>query len=76
MREIGARIDRRRRQLRREVKEVCAEMGLQRWDWSRKVRTDGSFFTIEECGFLADLFDAPVGWPFVAEEVGEALRRR
>jgi hypothetical protein len=75
LREIGARIDKRRRQLGREVKDVIAEMRIQKWDWSRKVRADGSAFTIEECGFLADLFDAPPGWPFLSEEAGEMLRR-
>lgn len=75
MREIGARVDKRRRQLGREVKDVCAEMGIKKWDWSRKVRADGSSFTVEECGFLADLFEAPPGWPFISEDLGEAIRR-
>lgn len=74
LREIGARIDKRRRQRKLAVKEICADLGLAKWDWSRKVRRDGSAFTIEECGRIADLLDAPPGWPFLPEEVGEALR--
>ena len=71
-REIGARIDKRRRQLGMTVREVCEPLGMHRWDWSRKVRCRGSHFTLEECGALADMMRAPPGWPFLPEEASPA----
>ena len=74
-REIAARVEKRRKAKRMEVKALCAELGIEKWDWSRKVRLDRSAFTIAELGKIADILEAPPGWPFVAEEVGELLER-
>lgn len=68
LREIGARVDKRRRKLKIPVKVAAAAIGVEKWDWSRKIRAVGSQVYITECGVLADLFDAPLGWPFVPEE--------
>ncbi len=73
-REIAARIDKRRRQRGLSVRAMCETVGLQRWDWSRKVRLDGSSFTLDEIGRIADVLEAPPGWPFLPEEIGEMVR--
>lgn len=74
-REISARVEKLRRDRGVEVKEICAAVGLEKWDWSRKVRLDRSSFSIQELGLIADYLDAPTGWPFVALEVGMLLDR-
>jgi hypothetical protein len=74
-REISARVEKLRRDRGVEVKEICAAIGLEKWDWSRKVRLDRSTFSIRELGLIADYLDAPTGWPFVAPEVGQLLDR-
>ena len=74
-REIAARVDKRRKARGVEIKALCAELGIEKWDWSRKIRLDRSAFTIAELGKLADILEAPTGWPFIAEEVGMILDR-
>jgi hypothetical protein len=74
-REIAARVEKLRRDRGVEVKAICAAIGLEKWDWSRKVRLDRSSFSIAELGLIADYLDAPTGWPFVATEVGQLLDR-
>ena len=71
LREIGARVDRKRLQVGMEVKQVCSLLKppIDKTQWSKKVRARGSSFTVEELGQLADLFTAPPGWPFVSEDV-------
>lgn len=71
--EIGRRIDRLRRDRGVEVKTICSALGLEKWDWSRKVRHKGSSFSIEEVARVADYLSAPYGWPFVPEEVGRMI---
>jgi hypothetical protein len=67
LREITARVDKLRRQRSVPAKVIYADLGMDRWDWSRKVRQAGSSFTIEELGRIADLLDAPAGWPFIPD---------
>lgn len=74
-REIAARVEALRRARGVEVKAICAHLGMEKWDWSRKVRLDRSSFTIDELGRIADFLAAPVGWPFVPTELGEILDR-
>lgn len=73
VREVGAAVDKTRRQANRTVKECCDAIQCQKWDWSRKARGVGSQFTVEELGVLADLFDAPPGWPLLSPDVARAL---
>lgn len=74
-REIAARVEALRRARGVEIKRICADLGMEKWDWSRKVRLDRSSFTIEELGKIAELLKAPMGWPFIPIEVGEILER-
>ena len=70
---IAARVDARRRAMNVEVKQMCAELGIEKWDWSRKIRGDRSSFSISELSKIADLLQAPTGWPFVDEQIGQIL---
>jgi hypothetical protein len=72
MREIAARVDRRRKQRGVTAKELYVDLGLERWDWSKKIRNAGSSFTVEELGRIADLLDAPPGWPFLSDDFWNA----
>lgn len=73
MREICARVERRRRERKLEAKQAAGILGLKKWDWSRKVNNKGSTFTLAELAILADALEAPTGWPFVDERLGHAL---
>lgn len=73
---IAARVEARRRVRRVEVKQICAELGMEKWDWSRKVRNDRSSFSIAELSRIAELLEGPTGWPFVDEQIGELLDLR
>jgi hypothetical protein len=78
---IAARVEARRRAKGIEVKAICAEIGMEKWDWSRKVRLDNSSFSIAELSKIAEILDAPPGWPFLDESLGmmiemSARRRR
>jgi hypothetical protein len=77
---IAARVEARRRAKRVEVKAMCADLGIEKWDWSRKVRLDNSSFSIAELSRIAEILDAPPGWPFLDESLGllieMAARRR
>jgi hypothetical protein len=73
--EIAARVDKLRKARGVEVKVICAAIGLEKWDWSRKVRLDRSSFSIEELSRIADYLSAPPGWPFLPAELGEVLER-
>lgn len=74
---ISARITQRRKQLGIEAKEIYAAMGLEKWDWSRKLRLDGSSFTIEELGKIAEILypEGGTGWPFIDAALSEFLDR-
>jgi hypothetical protein len=74
-REIAARVEKLRKGRKVEVKTICAAVGLEKWDWSRRVRLDRSSFTIPELSAIADYLHAPIGWPFIAEETGYLIER-
>lgn len=73
MLEIARRVERERVTRGVEVKTVCADIGMGKDEWSRKVRATRSTFSVMELGILADLWACPVGWPFVDAERGKAL---
>lgn len=75
IREIAVRIEKRRVARNVEVKEICAAIGMEKWDWSRKVRLDRSEFYLGEIGRIADFLDGPLGWPMIPEEVGALLEK-
>jgi hypothetical protein len=66
--EIAARVEKRRKQRKVAAKALYGDLHLAKWDWSKKVRNKGSSFTVAELGLIADLLDAPPGWPFLPEE--------
>lgn len=53
------------------VKVMCDVLGIERWDWSRKVNITDSSFNYREISLIADRLDAPVGWPFIDEALSE-----
>jgi hypothetical protein len=73
--DIGRRVENRRRDLGVTVAELCAVLDFDKADWSRKWRCSGSSFTIAEVSVIADYLKAPVGWPFIPEEMAELLER-
>jgi hypothetical protein len=75
MDEIVRRIEQLRMARGISVSEMCAKMGpnYERWDWSRKVRRELSEFTVGELGVIADILQAPLGWPFLDASAGAAI---
>lgn len=56
------------------AKQAYSHLGIDKSTWSIKVNLSGtSGFTLWEFGELADFLEAPVGWPFIPEELGELL---
>ena len=53
--------------------ELARRIGLPKHPFSRKVRIEGSTFSVEELGLIADALEAPPGWPFLEPEMGELL---
>lgn len=62
---------------RRELldKEVASGIGISQGQLSHKLRmTKRSRLNIEDCSRLAELFKAPLGWPFLEWTYAEALQ--
>jgi hypothetical protein len=80
MREIVLRVEKLRTKRGVTVKNICDQLGIERWDYSRKVRVVQTKFTIEELGLIADAVEeisgksVPIGWPFLSEEIAEFLQ--
>lgn len=75
MAEINARIERRRAERGVTVKALCDAIGIEHYDYSRKIRLKGSSWTILEISRIADHLDAPTGWPFLTDELAEMVDR-
>jgi hypothetical protein len=73
-REIARRVERARAKRDIPVKAIAQDVWPHRgdearFDWYKKANLRGSQFTIEELGRIADILDAPPGWPFLPWEV-------
>jgi len=67
-REIGRRIEARRRARGVPVAALCEVCGFDKSSWSRKTRVDRSSFTFQEISLIAEALCAPRGWPFIEDE--------
>lgn len=74
-REIALRVERAREGAGLSVKELADKAGVGVWAWYKRGSGDTPF-TVEELGRIADILDAPLGWPFLPWEMGETLSRR
>lgn len=62
---VTARVIARMKERNVPVKAACAALGIDAPSFSRKANLDRSGFTIDEFAQLADMLDAPPGWPFI-----------
>jgi hypothetical protein len=56
-------------------RRVALEVGLNEQQMSAKLRGETDRFTVEQLGQIANVLDAPAGWPWVPWEERELLRR-
>jgi hypothetical protein len=59
------------RQGRGTHKALAAHLGITSQQLSHRLAIDTARLKIEEIGSIADFFNAPPGWPFVAWDVSE-----
>jgi hypothetical protein len=64
------------RQGRGTHKALAAHMGISSQQLSHRLAIDTTRLKLEEIGVIADFFNAPPGWPFVAWDIAEAAFRR
>lgn len=72
-REIAIRVQKLRERREVEPKALYDLIGIGKGEYSRKERGITPW-TLWEISKIADLLDAPPGWPFVTETEGEHLR--
>jgi hypothetical protein len=63
--QIVRRVEEHRARVGMPAKQLYEAVGLSGDKWYRKVRGQGSTFTLDEFGAIADVLEAPEGWPFV-----------
>jgi len=73
--EINARIERRRKSRRVPIKQLCAVLEIDEGSYSRKVNLDRSSFRIDEISLIAEELAAPIGWPFIDEDLAQFFER-
>lgn len=57
------------------VKTFGVQAGITHWSVYKKESGEVPY-SVEELGRIAELFDAPTGWPFISWKDGEAFDRR
>jgi transcriptional regulator with XRE-family HTH domain len=73
--EIVARIERRREARGVTIKHLLGVLDIDEGSYSRKVNLSRSHFHMHELSALAEELDAPIGWPFIDEDLAEHLER-
>ena len=76
--DIAKAVDRLRIDKGLSVKEVAMQVWPQQGDgarhtWSKKTARRGSDWTFEEIGVVADVLNAPPGWPFLSDDMTRLL---
>ncbi len=71
--DVCQRIESMREKLGLMQKDVAAAIGALESQYSKKIRNHLSSFTVDEIGAVAELFQAPPGWPFIDEESARLL---
>lgn len=66
--QIVQRVERAREEKAISTKALAEQVGITGSAWYRKLRDNGSRFTLDEFGAIAEALDAPEGWPFVEWE--------
>lgn len=74
-REIAIRVQKLRERKKVEPKALYDALGIGKGEYSRKERGITPW-TLWEASKIADLLEAPPGWPFVTETEGELIRAK
>jgi transcriptional regulator with XRE-family HTH domain len=69
---IACRIEELRKKRGVSARELCARIGMGESDYSRKARCIVSF-SLAQYETIATVLDAPLGWPFVTDDVARAF---
>ena len=69
---IVARVEARRRELGLAAKSVYTKLGLEKWDWSRRINLKVPF-TVGELSKLCVILSGGTGFPFVDPVVSEII---
>lgn len=73
MSQILDRIEHLRHKRRLQRKDIAISVGISEAQFSKKMRQHLSTFTLEEIGAIADVLEAPPGWPFLDTESTDLL---
>lgn len=71
---IVARVEARRREMKLTAKAVYTELGLQQWDWSRRINQITPF-TVDELSRLCVLLEGGTGFPFIDTTASDIIDR-
>lgn len=73
-REISDRIEQMRIARGLTAKQVYMALGMEKWNWSRKINTKVPF-DLDDIARVAEFFEAPPGWPFIDDKSAYALQQ-